>query len=272
MSAGPRKISLFSVCRRAGESRGFTLIELLIVIAIIAILASLLLPTLVRAKQQAQKVSCLNRVKQWNLALILYKDDNDDFIPRESFFPGGSAPNSWVQSQNALAGDVWYNALTPYTAQRKAASYAPMALRGEFYDRSLLFHCPKAAFPKDSASSSYIFFSIAMNSKLIISPQATMRFGAIQMPSSTVTFLDGRLPGEAKVDHASPSGNEGQPSVYATRFVTRHLGRGTISFADGHVECFAGPEVVVGGYAIFPQLKIIWTADPNLDSNTVEPN
>jgi prepilin-type processing-associated H-X9-DG protein len=111
-----------------------------------------------------------------------------------------------------------------------------------------------------------------MNSKLIISPQTTMKFSAIELPSSTVTFLDGRLPGEAKIDPASPSGNEGQPSVYATRFVTRHLGRGTMSFADGHVELLSGKDVVAGGYAIFPQRRIIWTADPSLDPNTAEPN
>jgi hypothetical protein len=43
-----------------------------------------------------------------------------------------------------------------------------------------------------------------------------------------------------------------------------------MSFADGHAECFSGGDVVAGGYAIFPQRKIVWTADPSLDANIVD--
>ena len=60
----------------AGATRGFTLIELLVVIAIIAILAALLLPALGRAKQRAQRIECLNNLRQLQLAWIMYADDN----------------------------------------------------------------------------------------------------------------------------------------------------------------------------------------------------
>ena len=63
------------------KRRGFTLIELLVVIAIIAILAAILFPVFMSAKERARQAMCCGNLKQLTQAFFSYADDNGGYLP-----------------------------------------------------------------------------------------------------------------------------------------------------------------------------------------------
>ncbi len=73
---------------------GFTLIELLVVISIIALLISILMPSLSRARDQAKKVHCVARLHDFGTSIAIYQNDFSDLLPPPRWFPD---TNEFVQ-------------------------------------------------------------------------------------------------------------------------------------------------------------------------------
>ena len=89
---------------RTGKT-GFTLVELLVVIGIIALLISILLPSLGKARRAAMNVACASNLRQIGLALTMYGSENKDNFP----------PPSWVRNTNGASWDV---RLLPYMGKQ----------------------------------------------------------------------------------------------------------------------------------------------------------
>jgi len=67
------------------SSRGFTLIEMLVVIAVIGVLAAMLMPSLVKAREAGRRATCLSNARQLAFAILMYAEDNDGgYVPAQS--------------------------------------------------------------------------------------------------------------------------------------------------------------------------------------------
>ncbi|MHC4911559.1 MAG: type II secretion system protein, partial [Planctomycetota bacterium] len=99
--------------RRCGQAPkiprpGFTLVELLVVVAIIAVLLSVLVPSLGKARSAAMQIRCANNLKQIHLAMNLYLEANEDTYPCAED-PVSTDPFYWL-----WMGRGWRSFIEPY--------------------------------------------------------------------------------------------------------------------------------------------------------------
>ncbi len=240
-------------CTEPRDSRrrnrpAFTLIELLVVISIIAILASMLLPVLSKAKQRAGQTKCFGNLKQISLGTLMYIDDNRGCFPGcASRATYGYHPEDWI---------YW----------RTSGAYPPIQkspiVTGLGVINSNLFRCPldrddtrriaeDGAIGTDPGPYLYSYtmtsFDLAGNSNPGISSIFTggashlFKLTSVKGPTHKIMLAEEQVSHSASESYdpantGLPIINDGRFTATGDSITVRHNKRGDVAFADGHVQ------------------------------------
>ena len=225
---------------------GFTLVELLVVVAIVAILASMLLPALGRAKAKARSIQCLSNLNQLSLAVRMYAGDHSGAFP----YNFGSADTRKSIGDGTYLN--WANNVMSWELDSDNTNRVWATTRGisPYLGNSVgIYRCPSdnalSAIQRSAGWRNRIR-SYSMNAMMGDAGKFSQAGGNINNPSYRQFHRDTEIPNPANffvfVDEHPDSINDG---YFLNKFYSRewfdlpasnHGGVGVLTFADGHGE------------------------------------
>jgi prepilin-type N-terminal cleavage/methylation domain-containing protein/prepilin-type processing-associated H-X9-DG protein len=222
--------------RRQKPLHGFTLIELLVVISIISVLIAMLLPALAKAKESANRVKCMNNLKQLNIFLTTYTID----AAGEEYPTHHLNTSSWPYTY-----DDWGKQIYTEYVQNEEVFYCPT----DVYKQASTSALNASRFPgrvpgKSAVELSYCYF---MGQDRYFNYKRNTRMGQVSAvdvlePARTTVMADKmrfKIYNQLDLINSLGSWNHTSgPSLFS-----RDHG-GSMSFADGHVSWIEGDEVI----------------------------
>ncbi len=251
-------LTAFTTPRRR-EFNNFTLIELLIVITIIAILASMLLPALNRARANAHQIACTSNLKSYILAGITYADSYSGWVVPYTKATTSAREIPWMRNsayRNILGGGQEDEIIAAGTLAKDTISAslicpaATYALNNELYDGKpkITYSYGVSSEQQGNVITTAGDFSAYLRSSIYNC--LVFKLGKIYLPSRRMAFVDSYY-WQVSYYHTFianrwiyneqtiPEFGEGNYTMAAGR----HSGNANLSFWDGHVEQMSSTEL-----------------------------
>jgi prepilin-type processing-associated H-X9-DG protein/prepilin-type N-terminal cleavage/methylation domain-containing protein len=218
------------------QSDCFTLIELLVVVAIIAILAALLLPALKGAKDQAKAAACINNLKQMSVAFVLYRGDNNEWVPPLGMYNATLNPNVQKINEFPYRLNVYMKISTNLLEKHETKSpwVCPADPSSDLYQGTQRFWIGYGW-----GVRSYYGMNNVLGDNMFgtLDPGNDFRMrNYVKNPAGTSLYLDGY---DSGINYSFTLVN------------ARHSGRVNILFCDGHTESWLSSNIPRGGAALY---------------------
>ncbi len=228
--------------KRGAVPRFFTLIELLVVVTIIAVLASLLLPSLMKAKRMARLVSCQSNLHTMGMIVACYGGDNDAMLPP---YDG----DLWYSLMIGEVGTVGASQTPKKPLWRMWSAMVPYGYKGEISQCPVKGNNWKTTYKTDGSGSSTYGYRMAQGTPSDLDVQWYHPPPGAPIPLTPLRFNQNLVTSAKAViaDNSDKPGSVVSASYNNHAFADRTVESVNVLYLDGHTALLKSPNTITWG-------------------------